>query len=210
MKIDAYYDILCPFSFLAKRALELALDERDAADVAIELHPFMLHPTLPLAGPHSFRGAFTAKYGEGKRVSMWDRVIGLGKEVGIDFAFYRIEQGAHAVHGHRAVHFAKRHGRERDMLEAIYRAFYEQARYIGDAATLAELGESVGLPRAELLAYLESGDDVELMFALTERYRIDPGISGMPFHLVDGRPTEPQGVAGWRAVLDGRTVAAAA
>ena len=96
------------------------------------------------------------------------------------------------------------------MLEVIYQAFYEQARYIGEPATLASLGEQVGLPRAEMLTYLASEQDVEHMFALTERYRIDPGISGMPFHIVDGSIVEPQGVEGWRAVLDGQLVAAAA
>lgn len=208
MQIDAYYDILCPFSYLAKRYLERSIARFPDVPVAITLKPFMLHPTLPIAGPHSFRSAFTDKYGEGARVPMWDRVIALGAEVGIAFAFYRIEQGAHAIHGHRAVRFAERYGKERQALEAIYQAFYEDARYIGEASILAELLGNVGVPEQSARDYLESGEDVETIFALTERYRVDPGVTGMPFHTVDGEPVALSTQSDWETLFEQARIAA--
>lgn len=202
MRIEAYYDILCPFSFLAKRYLDLCLKEFPDVPVDIELKPFMLQPGLPL-GPHDFRGVFTAKYGEGARVPMWDRVIALGEEVDIAFAFYRMTLGAHSVHGHRAVRFAHRHGKARAVLEGLYRAFYEEARYIGDVGTLAAIGAQAGVPAAPLRAYLESDQDVALIFQLTEQYRADPGVNGMPFHVVDGRVFRPEaGLSAWRGLFE--------
>lgn len=206
MQITAYYDILCPFSYLAKRYLDLSIERFPDVTVDIELRPFMLHPTLPITTPHSFRGVFTGKYGDEARVPMWDRVIALGADVGISFAFYRIEHGAHAIHGHRTVHFAKGRGLGRQMLESIYTAFYEKARYIGDVDTLVELATAVGMPGKELRAYLGTDQDVEAIFALTERYRVDPGVTGMPFHVVEGRPIVLQSLSDWSTLFENISV----
>jgi predicted DsbA family dithiol-disulfide isomerase len=169
----------------------------------------MLQPQLPLE-PHDFRGVFVTKYGEGARVPMWDRVIGLGEEVGIDFAFYRMTLGAHSIHGHRAVRFAEQYGRGRDMLERLYHAFYEQAQCVWRPEDLAQIGADLGLPAAAMQAYLASHEDVALIFALTEQYRQDPGVTGMPFHVVNGRAFTPDaGLAPWRALFEAAQRAAA-
>ena len=186
IKIDAYYDILCPFCFLAKRSLELAREERPVVEISLSWKPFMLHPEFS-RGPHSFRGAFVEKYGEGARVPMWDHVIARGRQVGIEFRFYDIDHGFHSILPHRLVHRAKTVGTEDALIEDLFSAFFEKAVYLGDIETLADIAGQHGLERSATISYLESDADEEHIFSLTERYQQDPGVTGMPFYTVNGK-----------------------
>ncbi|MEQ8433754.1 MAG: DsbA family protein [Oceanicaulis sp.] len=208
MRIDVFYDVLCPFCFLAKRSLDLAMAETGAAPQIVH-HPFMLHPEFP-RGPHDFQQAFTAKYGEAARGPMWDSVIARGREVGIAFAFYDIKHGFNSITAHRLVHKARAIGVEAAVLEDLYSAFFEDGLYLGDTTLLAHIGARHGLPEADTRAYLDSDQEEAEIFALTERFKRDPGVTGMPYHLVDGAPFRlaKTGVGSFRALL--KTAAPAA
>lgn len=191
MRIDVYYDLLCPFCFLAKRSLDRARQRVPGSAVEVHHYPFMLYPDLP-RGAHHFRQAFTDKYGEAARVPMWDAVIARGAAVGINFCFYDIEYGFHSITPHRLVHRAKQVGQESAVLDDLYSAFFEHGRYLGDTALLAEIGAAHGLDPMATKAYLDSDEDEALISQQSAAARTDPGVTGMPFHLVDGQPFKPE------------------
>ena len=207
MRLDVFYDLLCPFSFLAKRSLDLAT-ARTGASPAVAYRPFMLHPEFPRA-PHDFAAAFVAKYGEGGRVPMWDAVIERGRAVGIDYRFYDIQHGFNSVDGHRAVRRAGAEGRGEALLERLFSAFFEECRYLGDLDLLADLAGEVGCDEPAMRDYLRSDEDLNTIYRLSDEARRDPGVPGVPFHLVDGRPwrAAETGIAAYEALLSGRSAA---
>ena len=200
MRLDIYYDLLCPFSFLAKRSLDLTIEKTGAAPEVV-YHPFMLHPEFPRAR-HDFAGAFVAKYGEGGRVPMWDSVIARGRAVGIDYRFYDIEHGFNSVDGLRAVRRAGERGPA--LMERLFRAFFEECQYLGDLDLLAKLSAEVGCARDDMLAYLRSDEDLDTIYRLSEEAR-RAGVRGVPRLLVDGQPWQPRetGADAYEALLSG-------
>ena len=200
MKLDTYYDLLCPFSWLSKRSLEIA-SERTGVPALVAYRPFMLHPEFPRA-PHDFAGAFTAKYGEGRRVPMWDAVTLRGRAVGLDYRFYEIEHGFNSVDGHRAVLTAEEAGLGSALIERLFAAFFTEGRYLGDLGLLASLAGEVGCDEAMMSAYLRSDQDLDTVHCLSEAARA-AGVRGVPTHVVDGRLWQPgdTGVAAYEALL---------
>lgn len=198
MHLDIYYDLLCPFSYLGYRSLEIA-KQRTGASPDVTYRPFMLHPEFPRA-PHDFAGAFVAKYGEGGRVPMWDAVIAKGRAVGIDYRFYEIEHGFNSVDGHRAVLRAGERGEA--LMARLFSAFFEECQYLGDLDLLARLAGEVGCDEAAMRTYLHSDEDLDAIYRLSDEARA-AGVRGVPTHLVNGRLWQPPetGVAAYEALL---------
>ena len=198
MRLDIYYDLLCPFSFLAKRSLDLTIEKTGAAPEVV-YRPFMLHPEFPRAR-HDFDKAFVAKYGMDRRVPVWDALIARGEAVGIRYRFYDIEHGFNSVDGLRAVRKAGERGPA--LMERLFRAFFEECQYLGDVDLLARLSAEVGCEHDDMLAYLRSDEDLDTIYRLSEEAR-RAGVLGVPTHLVDGRPWQPRetGPAAYEALL---------
>lgn len=185
MRIDGYFDIVCPFSFLAKRNLDRALADHPGLAVEVRLHPHMLYPHIPLES-HHFRAFFVGRYGEELRVPMWERVTEMGRRVGIAFNFHGISKGPHSIHAHRLVAFAAREGKQSAVLNAVYSAFFEQGRDVGDHEVLAAIAADQGLDAEAVRRFLAGRDLFAEIFEATYRQSA-AGINAMPTHFLDGR-----------------------
>src|SRR5699024_3839363 len=78
------------------------------------------------------------------------------------------------------------HGRQLELAERLFQAYFEQGRHVGRDEELADLGAEVGLDRDEVLAVLADErhvEDVAADIAQAQAY----GISGVPFYVLDGR-----------------------
>jgi predicted DsbA family dithiol-disulfide isomerase len=188
MHIEAVYDFLCPWCLIAKRQLALALEQEGEEGVTISWHQFMLNPDFDRGG-HDFLAVFRAKYGEALQVPMWERVRGVGAPLGINFAFERITRGPASIDGHRLVRWSEkqRPGSAGDLIEAIARSFYEEARII-DLDFLVSTAAAHGFDAAAARAHLESDADLIEPFAETDEWR-RRGVNSMPhfrLHFIDG------------------------
>ncbi len=186
MIIDAVYDILCPWCFVGKRHLELAIAETAPSDVTVRWRPFMLYPQFDRGG-HDFLEFFRSKYGESLRVPMWESVRAVAEPIGIRFAFERVTRGPASLDSHRLVRFAARQrpGVEGELIERIVSGFWEEARVVDDAF-LIEQGEAVGLDGGAVATYLASDQDIADLFAETKAWRAR-GVVSMPHYEIGGR-----------------------
>lgn len=199
--IDAVYDILCPWCFVGKRHLDLAIAAVRPAGLTVRWRPFMLYPHFDRGG-HDFLAFFREKYGEGLRVPMWDRVRAVAAPVGIDFAFERVTRGPASLDSHRIVRWAgrQRPGVEGALIEAITRAFWEQARVVDDDL-LVEQAAALGLDPAAARAYLARDADIADLFAETDAWRA-AGVTSMPYYRFDtGEVVTATSVAAFAALL---------
>ena len=93
-------------------------------------------------------------------------------------------------------------------MERLFRAFFEECRYLGDFELLASLASEVGCDEAAMRAYLHSDEDLDTIYRLSDEAR-RAGVRGVPTHLVDGRPWQPRetGPAAYEALLSGSAAA---
>jgi predicted DsbA family dithiol-disulfide isomerase len=146
MKIEIASDVVCPWCYIGKRRLEKALKLVDGEfDVSIRWLPFQLNPGLPPEGiPRAeYR---KAKFGSLERSKQLDaRVIAEGKSEGIDFAFDRIERQPNTTQAHRLIALAQENGLGNEVVNALFKAHFEEARYIGDPRVLLEIATQCGV-----------------------------------------------------------------
>jgi predicted DsbA family dithiol-disulfide isomerase len=150
LSIDVVSDVICPWCYIGKRRLEKAISILGEKPEVLWL-PFQLNPDMPPAGmPRSeYR---TAKFGSVERAKSLDaRVAAEGAGEGISFAFDRIQRTPNTAAAHRLIALAQKQGAGGPVVDALFKAYFEEARDIGDALVLGEIAERCGVgdwPRA--------------------------------------------------------------
>jgi predicted DsbA family dithiol-disulfide isomerase len=186
MVIDLYADLVCPWCCIGARRLARALAQRPQLQVARPWRPFQLQPAMPKAGL-AWSEFVESKFGGRERArSAFARVTAVGAADGIEFDYERIANAPNTRDAHRLVLFAAREGREWELADALFAAYFARGRDLGDHEHLADAAVSVGLSRAEVLAYLASDEGgAEVDASQQEAYQT--GMTGVPFYVLDGR-----------------------
>jgi predicted DsbA family dithiol-disulfide isomerase len=191
IKVDIWSDIACPWCYIGKRKFEAGSGLFSGAGgdraVEIEYHSFELSPDTPvdfdgsevdfLAG---HKGMPADQVGQ-----LLERVTGIAASVGLDYDF-DILKHTNTVKAHELLHYAKAQGKQLEMAERLFLAYFTEGRHIGRVADLADLAASIGLDRAAVVAALESEQylsDVRADQELAQEY----GIQGVPFFVIEGR-----------------------
>ncbi|MBL9012494.1 MAG: DsbA family oxidoreductase [Alphaproteobacteria bacterium] len=186
MKIDIISDTVCPWCFIGKRRLEEAMAQRP--DIAFEVNwrPYQLDPGVPREGMDR-RDYMRAKFGDGERVKgMSETIREVGREAGIAFAFEKQERRPNTIDSHRVVHWAGSVGLQDAAVEALFRAYFEEGRDIGDAAVLGDIAAACGMDRELVEELLASDADRELVLSeagLAGRM----GVQGVPAFVFEGK-----------------------
>jgi len=186
MHVDVVSDVVCPWCFIGKRRLALALGraaaEHPGLTFAVNWHPFQLNPELPSEGVDR-RSYLEAKFGGPKRAAeIYARVHAAGETVDIPFAFERIERQPNTLDAHRLVSWAQARGASDALVERLFVAYFLEGRHIGSRDVLADLAGEAGLDRDAARAMLASDEGVDTIGALDRRVR-ELGVSGVPFFI---------------------------
>lgn len=188
MHIDLFSDTVCPWCRIGKRHLELALAEwaRETAEpVTLRYRSFFLDPTTPPEG-RDFRGHMTAK--GGGRVPLEQFFAApreRGAAVGLTFNFEAIEKAPNTLLSHRLVYITPEPQRGA-LLDALYAAYFEFGRDIGDRDVLVDVAAAVGLDAAETWTQL-AGDVGAAEVMADVAFARQVGISGVPFFIFNER-----------------------
>ncbi len=156
----------------------------DEEKPAVRWLPFQLNPDLPEEGI-SRKAYVERKFGPGGARN-YARVAGVGKEVGIDFAFDDIKVQPNTVNAHRLMRYGARHGREDEVAESLFRAYFQEGAVLTDKAVLAAVGARAGLERAALETYLASDEDRDAVLQGDIEAR-QSGVNGVPFFIFNRR-----------------------
>jgi predicted DsbA family dithiol-disulfide isomerase len=180
--IDVHSDVICPWCFVGKRRLERALREV-GAEASVTWLPFELNPDMPQEG--MTRAEYRArKFGEDRSRELDANMTALGSQEGIVFAFDRIVRTPNTRKAHALIAHASRLGRGGGVVEAIFRAYFEEALDIGDDEVLTAIAERHGLDRGDAIrALLDPQLRDEVVAREGEAARL--GVSGVPFFVVE-------------------------
>ncbi len=177
--IEIASDVICPWCYIGKRRLEKALESlKGEVEARIEWLPFQLNPDMPEQGVA--RADYRrAKFGSVEKGRALDaRVAQEGAGEGIAFAFDRMQRTPNTVAAHKLIDLAQRQGKSGPVVDALFRAYFEEARDIGDAAVLAEIANAAGVDK------WPEGVNAPQVAEQEERVR-DLGISGVPTFIFD-------------------------
>lgn len=180
--IDVVSDVVCPWCYIGKRHLEQALASLpEGQRPTVRWHPFQLNPNLPAEGVD--RSSYLEeKFGGADRAAqIYERVKAAGREAGLALDFDRIARQPNTMDAHRLIAWAQSDGQSADALvEALFKAYFVQGRFIGDRAVLAEIAGEAGLDAKQARAWLETGEGADEIADMDRRTR-QMGISGVPF-----------------------------
>ena len=185
MKIEVVSDVVCPWCYIGKRRLEkaLALVGADAPPEVTWL-PFQLNPGMPPEGMPRAEYRRT-KFGSVERGRQLDaRVAAEGRGEGIEFAFERMERTPNTFAAHQLIDLAQERGAGGTVVDALFRAYFEEARDIGERGVLLGIGEAAGLARAEIEARWADAAQARRVAQLEESMK-QLGISGVPTFILE-------------------------
>lgn len=186
MKIEVVTDIVCPWCWLGKRRLELALEQRPDLEIDITWLPFELNPDLPADGVG--RAEFLARrFPDAAELAARQAALGRhGREIGIGFRFDRIERMPNTRAAHALVLYAAQAGCADAVLEALFNAYFAEGCDVGDPRVLAELAAQCGLDPQAIAARLAGRDEFDRIAALEESIH-GAGVTGVPHYVFGGR-----------------------
>lgn len=188
MRIDIWSDIVCPFCYVGKRNLELALAEfehRDEVDVV--WHSFELDPSATEHPAGSLPELIASKYQmplEQAIVSQ-ESLAERARKVGLDFNWRQARYG-NTFDAHRVIHYASEQGLASAAQEAFKMAYFTEGRSVQDHESILDIASEVGLDTAEVEAVLKS-DRYAADVRADEQLAHQLGINGVPFFLFESK-----------------------
>lgn len=186
MQIDIVSDTVCPWCFIGKRRIERAMAMRPEVKFEVFWRPYRLDPNVPREGVDR-RAYLKAKFGDNPRSSaMGDAIRSEGTSEGIQFAFDKIAKTPNTLDSHRLVRWAAGAGRQNEVVDALFKAYFIDGRDVGDPGILSAIAEETGMDGA-LVAKLLAGDADLAPVEREAGMANEMGISGVPTFIFDSR-----------------------
>ncbi len=186
MNVEIWSDVMCPFCYIGKRKFENALAKfPHKENINIIWKSFQLDPTTVTDPSLNTIDNLAEKKGWSKQQAQETtaQVTDIAKQVGLDFHFEKAVV-ANSFDAHRLSHLAKKYGKQNDLEEKLFLAYFTEGKNTADHPTLLQIGKDLGIPEQEITAVLNSNtyaNDVEQ--DITEAQQI--GVRGVPFFVLD-------------------------
>jgi predicted DsbA family dithiol-disulfide isomerase len=188
MKIEVWSDFVCPFCYIGKRRLEMALNDFEhKEEVEVVFKSFELDPQSKKKFDESIHEIIAKKYGMPveQAKGMNNQIVAQAKEIGLNYNFDDMKP-TNTFDAHRLAHYAKTEGKMNELSERILKAYFVESKDISDYEVLTKLAEEVGLNRAEALESLETGKYVaEVRKDEEEASKLN--ITGVPYFVFNGK-----------------------
>jgi predicted DsbA family dithiol-disulfide isomerase len=203
IKLDVMSDPICPWCYIGKAHLDKALAERPDHPFVIEWHPFQLNPDMP-AGGMGRRAYLEGKFG-GKEAAVraYAPVVEHAEKAGLNINFEAMQRTPNTLNAHRLIHWSGIEGRQTAAVSALFKAYFVDARDIGDVEVLADIADSIEMDAAVVAKLLQSDEDAQ---AIRDRdaHSREMGINSVPTFIVGNQHAVPgaQPPALWLKVID--------
>lgn len=188
MKVEIWSDVMCPFCYIGKRKFEAALEEfPHKNDIKVEWKSFQLNPHMK-TDPRKNINEYLAEH---KSVSLFqakqmnDRVTEMAKEVGLHYDFDKAIV-ANSFDAHRLSHLSKKHGKQNELEEQLFKAYFTDGKNTADHETLIQLGSEIGIDAEEIHRMLISDEYSDAV--QQDAYEAQQvGARGVPFFIFDDK-----------------------
>jgi predicted DsbA family dithiol-disulfide isomerase len=188
MKIEVWAEVTCPWCGLGSHRVDRAVERFEhGEEVEVVHHSFPLGSSFPVGETFSVREVLLSRYGMGgsQAEASTRRIEALAEAEGL--RPYRVLDNlvGNTDLAHEFLAHASAEGRNREAWDAIFRAYFGQARPVFSMDDLLDLGQEIGLDREgtrRALAGHRYQRQVSDDAARAQRL----GATGAPFIVVDG------------------------
>lgn len=188
MKIEIWSDFVCPYCYIGKRRLEIALDKfKDKKNVELVFKSFELDPYAKKKYDESIYELIAKKY----RISLEEskainkQIIEQAKELGLDYNFDDLKY-TNTFDAHRISQYAKEEGRMNELSERILKGYFIEALDISNHDVLLRLAKEVGLDSKNVIEVLSSNKYSENV-RNDENTAAKLGIRGVPYFIFNDK-----------------------
>ncbi|WP_170477733.1 DsbA family oxidoreductase [Ruegeria arenilitoris] len=203
VKLDIMSDPICPWCYIGKTHLDKALAAVPNHPFVIEWHPFQLNPDMPTVGMDR-REYLERKFG-GKdgAVKAYAPVVEHAEKAGLSIDFEGMKRTPNTLDAHRLIHWAGIEGKQDAVVDALFKAYFVEARDIGDHEVLADVADSVGMDAAVVQKLLKSDADREDI-SDRDKHSRQMGVNSVPTYIVANQHAVPgaQPPELWGKVID--------
>jgi predicted DsbA family dithiol-disulfide isomerase len=187
--IEMVSDLVCPWCWLGLRRIEAAIARTPDIKVQLLFRPYELDPTIPAAGVDykEYMGSrVSSPEGKERMAMMRQALIDYGNAEDIPYRFDAVTRRPNSFDAHRLVRWAQGQGKGAAAKEALFRAYFNEARDIGSHEVLVDVACSIDLDPEIVADLLKSGADVEATRQEANIFR-EMGISGVPTYIANRR-----------------------
>ncbi|WP_171176395.1 DsbA family oxidoreductase [Ruegeria sp. HKCCD8929] len=190
VKLDILSDPICPWCYIGKTHLDKALAAVPNHPFVIEWHPFQLNPDMAAEGMDR-REYLERKFG-GKdgAVKAYAPVVEHAENAGLSIDFEGMKRTPNTLDAHRLIHWAGIESKQDEAVDALFQAYFVEARDIGDHEVLADIADGIGMDAAVVLKLLKSDADREDIRNRDAHSR-QMGVNSVPTYIVANQHAVP-------------------
>jgi predicted DsbA family dithiol-disulfide isomerase len=185
MLIDIFHDTVCPWCRIGKKHLFDALSQIPEP-ANIRWHPFLLDNTIPPSG-YEFRSFMRNRKNieETELQQMFDYTQKAGEAAGVKLDFNKISLAVNTTLSHQLIALAPENI-QNDIVEAIYKAYFEDNLNIGDIEIIIAIGTAHQLNPTELRRQLTDDAAIDKIVAESIFARLN-NITSVPFFIINNK-----------------------
>lgn len=159
MKVEVWFDFVCPFCYLGDTKFAKALEQFEHRDeVELVFRSFQLRMASEATKGKDVHQVVAEKYqiSYAQAKANNGRITEAGNEVGLNFNFDAMKV-ADTELAHQIMQYAKKVKKEHALIDRYFKAVFEEGMDIGDQDTLLSLARELGLDITELNHELAGG-----------------------------------------------------
>ncbi len=185
MQLDVVSDTVCPWCYIGKRRLDQALAMQGGNGITLAWRPFQLDASIPEGGVDR-KVYMEKKFGAERAKEVGNTIRTFGEAVGIDFHFDRIARSPNTLDSHRLIRWAGTAGRQNEIVDVLFRRYFEDGEDIGQHDVLAEAASEGGMDADIVRDLLSTDADKELIRREDGQAR-QMGIQGVPSFVINSQ-----------------------
>lgn len=197
LRIVLVVDFICPWSYLALKRLQSAMEKVLAASPSVhfdlQLASFQLNPNMPTAGVD--RKAYRSqKFGSWEKSLEREKAVqAASTDVGLTFDFGKIKFTPNTELAHRVLQITNRQGVGVEFGETVFEAYFQAGVNIGDLRELLRMAVSVGVSNEVVMTELGTASS-QISIRENQHDWLARGIRGVPLMVVPTLNLEIPGV----------------
>lgn len=187
MVIEIWSDIMCPFCYIGKKQIELAINQLPYKDqITILWRSFELNPQITYI-PNKTISQYLAEIKNmtlQEVATMQDRITEQGASLGITFNFARTPI-SNSHHAHKLLHVAQKQQKGNEVKESLFYAYFTEGKNIENIEILNQIAQHHQLDFTpwDQNPYESQELEDEMVQDMYQAHQV--GVRGVPFFIFD-------------------------
>ena len=183
IKIDVISDTICPWCFIGKRNFDKAISLVPDIDVKFIYSTFQLNPDFPKEGVNK-KEYISRKFNENHHSTMKERIKSEAIKSGISIINSKLDIIPNTFNSHKLIYWSKEYDCHTEVVENLFKAYFEKSKDISNIDILLEIAEDSGLNQEEIRKKFSEDVDNETIIEEEKKNR-ENGVMGVPTYVIN-------------------------